>query len=183
MTAPKRTRRTGAGARINADHIGLYWLIVAGILATAGAAIITSWNGLIYVAVWQGLTEEWRWVTPVMIDVAIVVFTLGSLAKKSRGENLVLFVLGAYGLTAISSAANFLHTIALRGLDDFEDWTGAALNALAPLLILLTTEVLGALVTRPKRAPRKRRASRKPAARKPATVATIHAVQDEGVSA
>lgn len=156
------TRRTGAGARINADHIGLYWLIVGGILATAAAAIVTSWNGLIFVAEWQGLPFQWRWVTPVMIDVAIIVFTLGSLAKKSRGESLVLFVLGAYGLTAISSAANFVHTIALRGgLSNYEDWTGAALNALAPLLILLTTEVLGALVTRPKRQPKRRKVKRR----------------------
>lgn len=177
MTAVKRTRRTGAGARINADHIFLYWLIVAGILATAAAAIITSWNGLIFVAEWQGLAWEWRWVTPVMIDVAIVVFTLGSLAKKSRGEHVWLFLLGAYGLTAISSTANFLHTTALRGLDSYEDWTGALLNALAPLLILLTTEVLGALVTRPKRVARRRKVTKRPA-RRTATVAPIHAVTE-----
>lgn len=183
MTTPKPTRhRTGAGARINADSIHLYRLIVAGILATATAAIITSWNGLIYVAGWQGLAVEWRWVTPVMIDVAIVVFTLGKLAKVSRGEGRALFTLGAYGLTAISSAANFLHTVALQGWDDFEDATGAALNALAPLLILLTTEVLGALVTRPKRVVRRRKPVKR-GTRKPAPVSPIHAVQDEGVSA
>jgi hypothetical protein len=108
--------RTGAGARINADHIVLYRLIVLGIVATAFAAILTSWNGLTYVAQWQHLAPQFRWVTPVMIDVAIVVFTLGALAKRSRGEGLLLFQVGAYGLTGISSAANFLHTVALGGL-------------------------------------------------------------------
>ncbi len=164
MTDHIRTRRTGAGARINADHINLYWLIVAGIMATATAAIITSWNGLVYVAQWQQLAPEWRWVTPVMIDVAIVVFTLGALAKRSRGESLLLFQIGAYGLTAISSTANFLHTVAIGGLSSFEDYTGAGLNALAPLLILLTTEVLGSLITRPKRVVKKK--ARRPVARK-----------------
>lgn len=148
--------RTGAGARINADHIALYRLIVAGILATAAAAIVTSWNGLIYVAAWQQLIPGLRWVTPVMIDVAIVVFTLGDLAKKSRGENAVLFNLGKYTLTAISSSANFLHTVSISGLGDFQAITGACLNAVAPTLILLTTEVLGSLITRPKRIPRKK---------------------------
>lgn len=183
MTGVKRTRRTGAGARINADHIGLYWLIVAGILATATAAIITSWNGLIYVAGWQQLPTEFRFVTPVMIDVAIIVFTLGKLAKVSRGEGHVLFTLGAYSLTAVSAAANFLHTIDLGGLASFEAWTGALLNALAPLLILLTTEVLGSLITRPKRIPKKRKNARRSTARKPAEVTTIHAVEDKEVSA
>ncbi len=158
--------RTGAGARINADHIILYRLIIAGIVATALAAIVTSWNGLTYVAGWQHLAPELRWVTPVMIDVAIVVFTLGALAKRSRGESLLLFQVGAYGLTLISSAANFLHAVALSGLGDFEAYTGAALNALAPLLILLTTEVLGSLITRPKRVMRKKRRSVK-AVRRP----------------
>lgn len=166
MSGTERTQRhrTGAGARINADSIVMYRLIVAGIIATALAAVVTSWNGLIYVAGWQGLAPEWRWVTPVMIDVAIVVFTLGSLAKKSRGEKMFLFAFGAYGLTVVSSATNFLHTVALRGLNSFEDITGAGLNALAPLLILLTTEVLGSLITRPKRVPRKK--TRKSAVRR-----------------
>lgn len=160
--------RTGAGARINADHIVLYRLIVAGILATAAAAIVTSWNGLIYVAAWQQLVPGLRWVTPVMIDVAIVVFTLGDLAKKSRGESAVLFIVGKYSLTAISSAANFAHTVSISGLGDFQAVTGACLNTIAPPLILLTTEVLGALITRPKRIPRKKSGRR--TALKPRTI-------------
>jgi hypothetical protein len=155
-TPPKPHHRTGAGARINADHINLYRLIVAGIFATATAALIRSWQGLLYVAAWQGLPSELRWTTAVMLDVAIIVFKLGDLAKASRGENRLLFQIGAYGLTSISSIANWQHTVSLRGLDGFEDLTGAALNALAPLLILLTTEVLGSLVTRPKRVAKRR---------------------------
>lgn len=162
MTLTKH--RTGAGARINADHIWLYRLVVAGILVAAAAAVITSWNGLVFVAEWQGLPSELRPVTPVMIDVPIIVLTLGALAKRSRGESPALFLVLALALTGVSAAANFLHTVAQRGLDDYADWGGAILNALAPGLVLLTTEVLGSLVTRPKRAVRRRtrRKTRRP---------------------
>lgn len=141
--------RTGASARINADNIWLYRFIAVGVIAGALAAFATSWAGLLYVAGWQALASEWQWLTPVMIDIPIVVLTLGALAKRSRGENHWWFLSFAVFLTLLSSAANFAHTVAVRGLNDYTDWIGASLNALAPAFVLLTTEVLGSLVTRP----------------------------------
>jgi hypothetical protein len=179
------THRTGAGARINADNIWLYRLIVLGVVVAAGAAVLTSWNGLVYVAAWQGLLPEWRWITPVMIDVPIVVLTLGALAKRSRGESPALFIILALGLTGVSAAANFLHTVADRGLDDYSDWGGATLNSIAPALVLLTTEVLGQLVTRPKRVPRSRRrksAVRRSRAARPVVVAAPALIDVEDVA-
>ena len=153
--------RTGAGARINADHIWLYRLIVLGVVVAAGAAIVTSWNGLVFVAEWQGLPWALRPITPVMIDVPIVVLTLGALAKRSRGESPALFLTLALILTGVSAAANFLHSAAVRGLGDYTDWSGAILNGIAPGLVLMTTEVLGSLVTRPKRVTRARKTKRR----------------------
>lgn len=155
VSAPKRPSpvvkrsRTGAAARINADNIWLYRFIAVGVIAGALSAFATSWAGLLYVAEWQALAPEWQWLTPVMIDIPIVVLTLGALAKRSRGENHWWFLAFAIFLTLLSSAANFAHTVAVRGLTDYTDWIGAGLNALAPAFVLLTTEVLGSLVTRP----------------------------------
>ena len=152
--APKRparpTRaRTGAQTRINADNIWLYRFIALGVIAGALAAFATSWAGLLYVAGWQALPTEWQWLTPVMIDIPIVVLSLGALAKRSRGENQWWFLAFAIFLTLLSSAANFAHTVAVAGLVDYTNWIGALLNGLAPAFVLLTTEVLGSLVTRP----------------------------------
>jgi hypothetical protein len=144
-----RRNRTGASARINADNIWLYRFIALGVIAGALAAFATSWAGLLYVAEWQALAPEWQWLTPVMIDIPIVVLTLGALAKRSRGENPLWFLSFGIFLTILSSAANFAHTVSVRGLNDYTDWIGATLNALAPAFVLLTTEVLGSLVTRP----------------------------------
>jgi hypothetical protein len=140
---------TGASTRINADNIWLYRFIALGVIAGALAAFATSWAGLLYVAEWQALAPEWQWLTPVMIDIPIVVLSLAALAKRSRGENHLWFLVFAIFLTLLSSAANFAHTVAIRGLDDYTDWIGASLNALAPAFVLFTTEVLGSLVTRP----------------------------------
>lgn len=148
-TAKPVKNRTGAQARINADNIWLYRFIALGVIAGALSAFATSWAGLLYVAGWQALPTEWQWLTPVMIDIPIVVLTLGALAKRSRGENHWWFMSFAVFLTLISSAANFAHTVDVRGLSDYTTWIGAVLNALAPAFVLLTTEVLGSLVTRP----------------------------------
>jgi hypothetical protein len=145
---PSRAR-TGASTRINADNIWLYRFIALGVVAGALAAFATSWAGLLYVAGWQALPSEWQWLTPVMIDIPIVVLSLGALAKRSRGENQWWFLAFAIFLTLLSSAANFAHTVSVRGLADYTNWIGAILNGLAPAFVLLTTEVLGSLVTRP----------------------------------
>ena len=153
--APKPARirpsraRTGASTRINADNIWLYRFIALGVVAGALAAFATSWAGLLYVAGWQVLPNEWQWLTPVMIDIPIVVLSLGALAKRSRGENQWWFLAFAIFLTLLSAAANFAHTVAVAGLNDYTNWIGALLNGLAPAFVLLTTEVLGSLVTRP----------------------------------
>ena len=148
--AKRPTRaRTGAQARINADNIWLYRFIALGVIAGALAAFATSWAGLLYVAQWQALPSEWQWLTPVMIDIPIVVLTLAALAKRSRGENHYWFLSFAIFLTALSGIANFAHTVAVRGLTDYTDWVGAGLNTFAPAFVLLTTEILGSLVTRP----------------------------------
>lgn len=147
--APKKRSRTGAQSRINADNIWLYRFIALGVIAGALAAFATSWAGLLYVAQWQALPNEWQWLTPVMIDIPIVVLTLAALAKRSRGENHWWFLAFAVFLTTLSGVANFAHTAAVRGLTDYTGWIGALLNTFAPAFVLLTTEVLGSLVTRP----------------------------------
>jgi hypothetical protein len=151
VATPVRARKktTGAQSRINADNIWLYRFIAIGVIAGALAAFATSWTGLLYVAGWQALPVGWEWLTPVMIDIPIVVLSLGALAKRSRGDNHWWFLAFAVFLTLLSSVANFAHTVSVNGLNDYTDWIGASLNALAPAFVLLTTEVLGSLVTRP----------------------------------
>lgn len=156
--AAHRKPRTGAGARFNPDNVWIYRAVNAGVIIVALAAVMASWQGLVAVATWF-LPAAWTWVLPIALDVAIVVFTLGILPRKGRGESVWMLSLAAYALTAISAAANALHVI-LEPLptveNDMQRYVGAALAALMPMLVLLTTEVLGMLITKPTRAERAR---------------------------
>ncbi|KQR90992.1 hypothetical protein ASF93_08735 [Microbacterium sp. Leaf347] len=156
--------RTGSAETINPDHIVMHRLIVAGVLVTLIAAVMTSWNGLAFVASWQELPESLRWLTPLMIDVPLVVLTCARGALRKRGVRARGMLAGIIALTAYSSLANLAHTVDLAGFSSVSAVVGGVTNALAPWLILAMTEVLWLVVTRaPRPAPAKPKPRRKPA--------------------
>jgi hypothetical protein len=145
----KVKHRTGAGAALNPDHVGMHRGIVAGVVVTLLAAVLTSWHGLALVAEWQGLPEPMRWVTPVMVDVPLVVLTAARGALAKRGIRTRGMLAGIVALTLFSSTANLVHSLDGADLTAVAVWGGAITNALAPWLILSMTEVLWMVVTRP----------------------------------
>lgn len=145
----KVKHRTGAGAALNPDHVGMHRGIVAGVVVTLLAAVLTSWHGLTLVAEWQGLPEPMRWVTPVMVDVPLVVLTAARGALAKRGIRTRGMLAGIVALTLFSSTANLVHSLDGADLTTVAVWGGAITNALAPWLILSMTEVLWMVVTRP----------------------------------
>lgn len=165
MSRSRIKHRTGAAATINPDHIGMHRLILVGVIGTLLAAVLTSWNGLVFVARAQLLAEWLLWLTPVMIDVPLIVLTLARGALRKRGIRTRGLLAGIVALTVFSSSANGLHTIAEGGFDSIPAVIGTLTNALSPWLILAMTEVLWLVVTRPMR-PRargKRAVARRPA--------------------
>lgn len=155
--------RTGAGAAINPDHVVMHRAIVLGVAVTLLAAVMTSWHGLSLIAEWQGLPEPMRWLTPVMVDVPLVVLTAARGALAKRGIRARGMLAGIVALTVFSSAANVAHTLAGADLASVPLWGGAITNGLAPWLILAMTEVLWLVVTRhpaPPRPPAKPRPKR-----------------------
>ena len=156
------THRTGAGARINADNIHVYRVIVLFVIAAGLSGVIMSWQGLLHVATWFELPPELSWTVATALDVPIATLALASLAMRSRGRNGVArwFTTVALVFTALVGTANFLYVADLSGLVDYRAWAGAIGKGIAPAITLVMTEVLGALVTRPKLPPRRR--TRKP---------------------
>jgi len=151
MTRSKPQRRTGAGARINADNIWVYRVIVVLVVAAGLSGVIMSWSGQLYVAAWFQLPLEFSWTVPVAFDIPIATLALSSLAMKSRGREgtAFWFTVLAIVFTVMSSAANFLYVSSHSHLADYQAWTGAVGKAAAPFITLVMSEVLGALVTRP----------------------------------
>lgn len=178
MSKPKIKHRTGAATTINPDDVRMHRVIVAGVAVALLAAILTSWNGLVYVGAQQLLPWELRWVTPLMIDVPLIVLTLARGALAKRGIKTKGLFVGIIGLTVFSSIANLLHSVAVGGVATIPAVLGATTNGLAPWLILAMTEALWLVVTRQ---PRPARARTKPApakrATRPATVRPTPAPQ------
>jgi uncharacterized membrane protein len=152
-SAPTRARRprTGAGARINADHVAVYWAINTGVVATVLVGIVASWDGLIHVSEWGVFPAGAGVLLPILIDLPISVLALASLALKSRGRPGISAVMLGLSIlfTSFAGVANFIYVADSVGLDNYRDYTAAIFKALAPAIQLVMVEVLGVLVAKP----------------------------------
>lgn len=160
--------RTGAGAAINPDSIWMFRFVAIGVFIVFAASVTISSFGLYAVGIAQGLPPNVAWVTPVMIDVPILVFTGAALIQKRRGNRFarVFASFGVGFMTLVSAILNYLHSYYAIGIDTIEGATGTAVNTLAPVLIFMSTETLVFLVTKQAPAPR---AQATPAPRKKST--------------
>ena len=169
----KRHHRSGAGARFSGDHPSVFYITSWGTVFTALVAIALSWNGLVGAAPWLLLAGPAALLLPLMIDVPIVVLTAGKFPRKARGETTWFLDAMIYTLATISAAVNFAHVLLETPTTEgaavdhasltpaalaehlaalpVTAWIGAGLAAIAPALAMVTTEVLGTLVTRPTR--------------------------------
>lgn len=151
--APQRRHATGAGMRLGGDHPALFYIEVWGTIAVALAAFTISVSGLLAVARWQHTPDFLHFLTPVMVDLPIAVFTTMTITFKYREQHLPMWLARvlSFAFAGFSAAANFLHTTSVSGgLDTYEQWIGAVFNGVAPLVVLACTEFLGHLITRPK---------------------------------
>ena len=148
-------KRTGATSVINPDALWMHYAILGGVTVTLLAAIAVSWNGLMWVGDQQNLPATLWWLTPVMVDVPLVVLTFARGALAKRGFRTPGILVGIFALTIYSSAANLAHSVSLTGLPTADPTApgvvlGASTNALAPWLILSMTEVLWLVATKAK---------------------------------
>lgn len=173
--------RTGAGATINPDNIKMFYATSVGVGLVFIASVVISFFGLYAVGLAQGLPPHLAWFTPVMIDVAILVFTMAALIQKRRGNRFARFFAstGVALATIMSVALNFSHSYYTIGIHDIKSATGTIVNAIAPVFIWVTTEMLVALVTKQPPAPRDPSAARKkaPAAKRGASKARAQRAQ------
>ncbi|MFD6176714.1 MULTISPECIES: DUF2637 domain-containing protein [unclassified Isoptericola] len=131
-------------ARLNPDTMPV--LIVAVLLAAGLAAVsfALSFAGLVGVSSWAHVPHRLIWAVPVMLDSAIVVYTLAILVKRARHERAV----GAWATlalwTAVSVAANAAHAAGVP--DTWQRAVGTVVAALAPIAVLLATHTIADLI-------------------------------------
>ncbi len=146
----ERHRRTGAPARLAADDIRFFLVILGGVVAFALASFTASFAGQYAMARNTGLPEFLWWLVPLFIDLPIIVLSLATLIFRARGQHVWHTWAVVVLLTGLSSAINVAHVYAAA---DGDGTVGLALGAVvmggAPWLVLISFEELGRLGIKP----------------------------------
>lgn len=134
-----------AARRLNPDRP-----IVVIIAVTFGALIVAasftlSFAGLSDVAAWGGAPQLLRPLVPIMIDAALLTYTLSWLVQRARGESTWLSWCSLALFTAVSLLGNSLH--GWQPTLEVQRIVGTAVVGLAPLAVLLATHTLAQLLT------------------------------------
>lgn len=134
-------------ARINPDTLPV--LIVAATLTTglAGTSFALTFAALLDVAVWANVPARLAWAVPVMLDAAIVVYTLAVLVHRARRERAATAWLSLAGFTTVSVVANAAHAGAVPPA--WQAMIGTLVAGLAPVAVLLATHTLARLIVAP----------------------------------
>ncbi|WP_159794429.1 DUF2637 domain-containing protein [Puerhibacterium puerhi] len=134
-------------ARINPDTLPVLALAVVLTAGLAAVSFLLSFAGLSAVSAWAAVPDGLTWAVPVMLDVAILVYTLAVLVHRARGERAA----GAWAAlalwTSVSVAANAAHAAGVP--DTWQTAIGTVVAGLAPVAVLLATHTIARLVVAP----------------------------------
>ncbi|MEW1813056.1 DUF2637 domain-containing protein [Pseudarthrobacter phenanthrenivorans] len=147
MSPAHKTARISPESRpIAYTAVGVAALIYTG-------AFTTSFFGQAALAAHMAIPAALQYVVPIVIDLALVLFTLATLLRKTRGETTLWPNIMTAFWTLVSISANVLHVFVPAGPVEswnFGTYTGAALSALMPLGALGASLVLeNLLIERP----------------------------------
>ncbi|MDY0829114.1 DUF2637 domain-containing protein [Microbacterium sp. BG28] len=121
-------------------------VIVTGVLGAVSFAL--SYAGLVEVAAWARVPAWLAWAVPVVVDGAILVYTIAALVFRARGEAAGVEWSALAGFAALSVVANGVHA-----WDGAPAWVrtvlGVGIAGLAPVAVLLATHTLARLVIAP----------------------------------
>lgn len=146
MTQPKAARISPDSRLIAYGAAGLASAIYLG-------AFATSFFGQASLAQHMLIPSQLQFVAPAVVDLALILFTLATLVRRSRGESTLITNLATAGWTMVSIVANIFHVLIPAGRP--ESWSagtyaGATLSALMPLAALGASLVIeNVLIARP----------------------------------
>ena len=134
-----------AARRLNADQVFVVALTILLALAIAAASFVLSFHGLRDVATWGRVPLWLAWLVPVMIDAAVLCYTLAWLVQRARRESVWLSWSALALFIAVSTLGNTLH--GWHPSELVQRIVGTAVVGLAPLAMLLAVHTLAQLLT------------------------------------
>lgn len=163
-----------APRRLNADHIAIVVLTVLFGVLIAAASFVLSFHGLRDVATWGRVPLWLAWLVPVMIDAAVLCYTLAWLVQRARRESTALSWFALVLMVAVSTLGNTLH--GWEPSEEIQRIVGTAVVGLAPLAMLLASHTIAQLLTAPVRRTADAAAAAASTATTPPTTGSIPAV-------
>ena len=134
--------------RLHADTPFVLGLLLVLIAALAAASFYVSFSGLYAAAAWAvGDNPPLQFAVPVMLDVAIVAFTIALFVERERGEKVRWTWASIAVFAAVSAYSNVLHTLVVSTAINFPQLlVGAIISGGAPLLLAFATDKIAVKV-------------------------------------
>lgn len=130
--------------KINPDSRPVLVTIATGTALVFLASFALSFNALVDVSGWAHVPSWLAWAVPLMLDVALVVYSLSALVRRARGQSARFswFLLSAF--TLVSLLGNAAHSLGVP--ESVQPVVGTMVVALAPMAALAALENLAGLV-------------------------------------
>lgn len=141
---PERKR----AKRFHADTPFVLGVLLFLVAALAAASFYVSFSGLYAAAAWAvGVNPPLQFAVPIMLDVAIVAFTLALFVERERGEKVVGTWIAIATFALASATANILHTLEVTTAVTLGQLiVGAVISGGAPILLAFATDKIAVKV-------------------------------------
>ena len=145
--APESRKRA---RRFHADTPFVLGVLLFLVAAMAAASFYVSFSGLFAAASWAvGDNPPLQFAVPIMLDIAIIAFTLSLFVERERGDKVWGTWLAIGAFAAVSATANILHTLVVStATDNYQLLVGAIISGGAPVLLAFATDKIAIKVFR-----------------------------------
>ena len=112
------------------------------VAAMAAASFYVSFSGLFAAAAWAvGDNPPLQFAVPIMLDIAIIAFTLSLFVERERGDKVRWTWVAIAAFALVSATANILHTLVVStATDNYQLVVGAVISGGAPVLLAFATD-------------------------------------------
>lgn len=137
--------------RFHADTPFVLGVLLFLVAAMAAASFYVSFSGLFAAASWAvGDNPPLQFAVPIMLDIAIIAFTLSLFVERERGERVwgTWFAIGTFA--TVSATANIFHTLQVSTAVNLPELViGAVISGGAPVLLAFATDKIAKRVFKP----------------------------------
>ena len=134
--------------RFHADTPLVLGVLLFLVALLAAASFYVSFSGLFAAAAWAvGDVPPLQFAVPIMLDIAIIAFTLSLFVERERGDKVWGTWLAIAVFAAVSATSNILHTLVVSTATNLSQLiVGAVISGGAPILLAFATDKIAVKV-------------------------------------